>query len=111
MSWEEALDYCKSNASGLLHIESQNDQLDTKRELRRQKISGPVWIGLRQSRLFGFWIWADGSFVKSWTNWKGGRQPEHQMSQYCGAMEKVNGVFKWSDRDCRAKFRVLCEGT
>nr|XP_055045556.1 C-type lectin lectoxin-Phi1-like [Misgurnus anguillicaudatus] len=110
MSWEKALYYCNSNASGLLRIESQYDQKETERELRRQKISGPVWIGLRQSRLFGFWIWVSGLQVGPWTNWKGGRQPEHQLSQYCGAIEKVNGVFKWSDKDCKSTFRVLCEG-
>nr|XP_055045557.1 macrophage mannose receptor 1-like [Misgurnus anguillicaudatus] len=109
MSWEEALDYCNSNAYGLLRIESEKDQIETERALRRKKISGPVWIGLRQSRLFGFWIWVNGLQVGPWTNWKGGHQPEHQKSNFCGAMEKVNGEFKWSDKDCRSEFRVLCE--
>ncbi|XP_073727397.1 C-type lectin lectoxin-Phi1-like [Misgurnus anguillicaudatus] len=110
MSWEKALDYCKSNGFGLLRIESKNDQKETERELQRQKIVGPVWIGLRQSRVFGFWIWVNGLQVGPWTNWKGGHQPQHQMSQYCGAMKKVNRTFKWFDKDCRSKFRVLCEG-
>nr|XP_055047289.1 macrophage mannose receptor 1-like [Misgurnus anguillicaudatus] len=109
MSWEDAQNYCNSNASGLLQIESQNDQIETERELRRQKIPGPVWIGLRYKFTSGLWIWANGSFVESWINWKGGSQPEHQMSQYCGAIEKVNGVFKLSDKDCGSKFRVVCE--
>ncbi|XP_056604944.1 uncharacterized protein LOC130421198 [Triplophysa dalaica] len=107
MSWEEALDYC--NAPGLLRIESKDDQIETERELRRQKISEPVWIGLRKSRLFGFWMWANGPNVGNWTNWKGGRQPEHQISHHCGVMEKVNGTFKWADKDCRSPFRVFCE--
>ncbi|XP_073723914.1 macrophage mannose receptor 1-like [Misgurnus anguillicaudatus] len=107
MSWEDALNYC--NESGLLRIESDEDQIETERELQRQKISGPVWIGLRQSRLFGFWIWVNGLNMGNWSNWKGGRQPEHQKSQYCGAMEKVNDKFKWSDKDCNTTFRVLCE--
>ncbi|XP_073723481.1 macrophage mannose receptor 1-like [Misgurnus anguillicaudatus] len=110
MSWEDAQDYCNINAFGLLRIESKKDQIETDRELHRKKISGPVWIGLRQSRLFGFWIWVNGLQVGPWTNWKGGRQPEHQKSNYCGAIEKVNHVFRWSDKDCRSKFRVLCEG-
>ncbi|KAL0196435.1 hypothetical protein M9458_010007, partial [Cirrhinus mrigala] len=43
MSWEKALDYCSSqvNTSGLLRIESEDDQTETERELKRQKISGP----------------------------------------------------------------------
>ncbi|XP_073724314.1 macrophage mannose receptor 1-like [Misgurnus anguillicaudatus] len=106
MSWEEALDFCNRNAYGLLRIESENDQIETERALRRKKISGPVWIGLRQSRVFGFWIWVNGLHVGPW---KGGRQPEHQKSNYCGAMEKVNGTFKWSDKDCRSKLKFVCE--
>ncbi|XP_051977098.1 uncharacterized protein LOC127639226 [Xyrauchen texanus] len=114
-SWEEALDYCNNNpnTSGLLRIESEDDQIETERELRRRRrraISGPVWVGLRQSRLFGFWIWSNGLHVGPWTNWKGGSQPEHQMSHHCGAIEKMNGEFKWTDKDCRSKFTVLCEG-
>ncbi|XP_051974106.1 uncharacterized protein LOC127637196 [Xyrauchen texanus] len=111
MSWENALDYCDNNGntSGLLRIESKDDQIETERELRRRNISGPVWVGLRQSRLFGFWIWSNGLHVGPWTNWKGGSQPEHQMSHHCGAIEKMNGVFKWTDKDCRSQFTVLCE--
>ncbi|XP_016371939.1 lymphocyte antigen 75-like [Sinocyclocheilus rhinocerous] len=110
MSWEEALDYCNSNFSGLLRIESEDDQMETERELKRQNISEPLWVGLRQSRLFGFWIWYNGLRVGPWTNWKEGSPPEHQISQHCGALEKVNGQYKWCDKDCRSKFRVLCEG-
>ncbi len=112
MSWENALDYCNSqpNTSGLLRIESVDDQIETERELKRQKISGPVWVGLRQSRLFGFWIWYNGLYVGPWTNWKEGSAPEHLISEHCGALEKVNGQYKWCDKDCRSKFKVLCEG-
>ncbi|XP_043092116.1 lymphocyte antigen 75-like isoform X2 [Puntigrus tetrazona] len=91
MSWEKALDHCntQNNTAGLLRIESEDDQIETERELKRQKISGPVWIGLRQSRLFGFWIWSNGLQLGPWTNWKEGSAPEHQISEHCGAMEKI----------------------
>ncbi|CAM4561601.1 unnamed protein product [Leuciscus chuanchicus] len=113
MSWEEALDYCgnHTNTTGLLTIHSENDQIETERELRRtvHNISGPVWVGLRQSRLFGFWIWINGLHVGNYSNWKGGSPPEHQMSLHCGAIEKVDGQYKWFDKDCRKKYWVLCE--
>ncbi|CAM4561633.1 unnamed protein product [Leuciscus chuanchicus] len=111
MSWEEALDYCgnRTNTTGLLTIHSENDQIETERELRRRNISGPVWVGLRQSRLFGFWIWINGLHVGNYSNWKGGSPPEHQMSEHCGAIEKVDGQYKWCDKDCRSNFTVLCE--
>ncbi|XP_058629676.1 macrophage mannose receptor 1-like [Onychostoma macrolepis] len=112
MSWERALDYCNTqqNTTRLLCIESKDDQIEMERELKRQNISGPVWVGLRQSRLFGFWIWSNGLNVGPWTNWKEGSAPEHLISEHCGAIEKVNGQYKWCDKDCRSEFQVLCEG-
>ncbi|KAK9975558.1 hypothetical protein ABG768_020809 [Culter alburnus] len=113
-TWEEALDYCNShkNTTGLLTIQSQSDQTEIERELKKtvHNISGPMWVGLRQSRLFGFWIWINGVTVGPWTNWKGGSQPEHLLSHHCGAIEEVNGQYKWTDKDCRSKLGVLCEG-
>ncbi|KAK7150076.1 hypothetical protein R3I94_009401 [Phoxinus phoxinus] len=112
MSWEDALDYCDTHTNtGLLTIHSEKDQIETERELKRtvHNITGPVWIGLRQSRLFGFWIWINGLNVGSYSNWKEGRQPEHLMSEHCGAMEEVDGQYKWCDKDCRSNFHVLCE--
>ncbi|XP_048012357.1 secretory phospholipase A2 receptor-like [Megalobrama amblycephala] len=113
-TWEEALDYCKSNknTTGLLTIQSQSDQTEIDRELKKtvHNISGPMWVGLRQSRLFGFWIWINGVTVGPWTNWKGGSQPEHLLSHHCGAIEEENGQYKWTDKDCRSKLGVLCEG-
>ncbi|XP_067284773.1 macrophage mannose receptor 1-like [Pseudorasbora parva] len=110
MSWEEALDFCNSNYSGLLSIQSEKDQIEMELELKRRSISGPVWVGLRQSRLFGFWIWTNGLNMGNWTNWKGGSQPEHQISQHCGAIEKeADGQYKWSDKDCASEFTFLCE--
>ncbi|XP_048013117.1 macrophage mannose receptor 1-like [Megalobrama amblycephala] len=108
-SWEDALIYCHRHYSGLLRIESESDQKEIQRELRRKDISGPVWVGLRQSRLFGFWMWSDGLHVGHWTNWKVGSQTEHLISQHCGATEEVDGEYKWSDKDCRSEFTFLCE--
>ncbi|RXN22926.1 secretory phospholipase A2 receptor [Labeo rohita] len=109
-TWEQALDHCDKKFAGLLRFESEDDQTETERELKRQNISGPVWVGLRQSRLFGFWIWSNGLYVGNWIKWKGGSPPEHQMSQHCGALEKrVNDTFELSDKDCRSEFRFLCE--
>ncbi|XP_051748325.1 uncharacterized protein LOC127511521 [Ctenopharyngodon idella] len=108
-SWEDALIYCNRHYSGLLRIESESDQKEIQRELRRKNISEPVWVGLRQSRLFGFWMWSNGLHVGHWTNWKVGSQTEHLISQHCVATEEVDGEYKWSDKDCRSEFTFLCE--
>ncbi|XP_066512649.1 macrophage mannose receptor 1-like [Hoplias malabaricus] len=109
MNWESALDYCsKENRSSVLRIESDLDQKEVERELRRRGVSGTLWLGLGQSRLFGFWIWTNGISVGPFSNWVGGRSPEAPLSQNCGAIDTEQG-FKWRDRDCRSKYRVLCE--
>ncbi|KAL7851724.1 hypothetical protein AOLI_G00220800 [Acnodon oligacanthus] len=52
MSWENALDYCKKdNRNDILRIESDLDQKEVEFELRRRRVSGPLWVGLGQSRL------------------------------------------------------------
>ncbi|KAL7842618.1 hypothetical protein SRHO_G00243070 [Serrasalmus rhombeus] len=108
MSWEDALGYCQDNGTGLLRIQSESDQKEVEFELRRRNVSGMLWVGLGQSQLFGFWMWTDGIGVGPWTNWAGGRQPEPPLSHHCGAIDTEKG-FKWRDKDCRSKFRVLCE--
>jgi len=104
-SWEEALNNCEDNpnTSGLLIIQSENDQIETERELIRRRISGPVWVGLKEIRL---WLLTSGLQVVNWSNWKEGSQPENE---HCGAIEKVDGQYKWSDTNCTMKYRVLCE--
>ncbi|XP_066508987.1 macrophage mannose receptor 1-like [Hoplias malabaricus] len=109
MNWESALDYCKKeNRNSVLRIESDLDQKEVERVLRRNNVSGTLWLGLGQSRLFGFWIWTNGISVGPFSNWVGGRAPEAPLSQNCGAIDTEKG-FKWRDRDCRSKYRVLCE--
>ncbi|XP_056312370.1 secretory phospholipase A2 receptor-like [Danio aesculapii] len=109
MSWEDAMNYCSAHFSRALCLESENDQTETQRELNRNNISAPVWVGLRQSCPFRFWMWINGLEVGNWTNWKGGMAPEAALSQHCAAMEKVNGQYTLSDEDCRSTFRVVCE--
>ncbi|XP_047661996.1 C-type mannose receptor 2-like [Tachysurus fulvidraco] len=107
LSWEKALDYCdKGNRAGLLQIESEHDQTDLENELRRRRVSEPVWVGLRQSQLFGFWIWPDGKAVFPYSNWDEGKQPEHQLSQHCGAV--VPQSYSWKDMNCEAQYKALC---
>ncbi|XP_061085095.1 C-type lectin lectoxin-Lio3 [Conger conger] len=109
-TWEGALDHCDREYGGLLRVESPQDQRIVEAALKRSNVSGPVWLGLRQSRLFGFWIWPNGANVE-WSNWEGGSQPEKPLSHICGAMATSGpGKFKWSDRDCLSKSYFLCEG-
>ncbi|KAF5889825.1 macrophage mannose receptor 1-like [Clarias magur] len=107
MSWEKVLDYCsRKNMAGVLRISSADEQKDVASELRRGRISEPVWVGLRKSRLLGFWIWTDGTAVHPYSNWAGGKQPEGPVSQQCGAV--VPPDYTWRDMNCQAQYRALC---
>ncbi|KAL0962668.1 hypothetical protein UPYG_G00343720 [Umbra pygmaea] len=110
MTWEQGLVYCNTHHNGLLRIESAEDQTVTEQMLTLNgiNITGPIWLGLRQSNLFGFWVWTNGLPLKTenWSNWKGGRQPELHLSQHCGAME-TEGDFKWTDEDCLSSLYVI----
>uniref|UniRef100_A0A4W5MEX0 C-type lectin domain-containing protein n=1 Tax=Hucho hucho TaxID=62062 RepID=A0A4W5MEX0_9TELE len=107
-SWKQALDYCKKNYHGLLRIETEEDLGAIKQKFNGTDFTGPVWVGLRQSRLFGFWVWTNGLPV-GWSNWEGDRQPEQPLSNHCGTMAMEEG-YKWSDQDCLSKRYFICEG-
>ncbi|XP_053085732.1 macrophage mannose receptor 1 [Pangasianodon hypophthalmus] len=108
LSWEKALDYCdKENRAGFWQIESKAEQEKLEFELRRRRVSQPVWVGLRQSLLFGFWIWADGKAVFPYANWDEGKQPEHQLSEHCGAVVPQTN-YTWRDKNCQSHYRALC---
>uniref|UniRef100_A0A3B4TSU1 C-type lectin domain-containing protein n=1 Tax=Seriola dumerili TaxID=41447 RepID=A0A3B4TSU1_SERDU len=66
---------------------------------------GPFWIGLRQSRVFGFWIWCDKTVYYS--HWKDGRQPEMPMSDNCGVIDKTD--YTWRDENCWHEHPFICE--
>ncbi|XP_044199228.1 uncharacterized protein LOC122975092 [Thunnus albacares] len=56
LTWEQAFDYCEANHTGPLRIEDEEDQTAVMQWLNYTKIDSPFWIGLRQSRAFGFWL-------------------------------------------------------
>ncbi|TDG96693.1 hypothetical protein EPR50_G00231820 [Perca flavescens] len=102
-TWEQAFDYCKANHAGMLRIEDENDQNAVEQWLNHTDVPGPFWIGLRQSRVFGFWIWSDRTVTYS--KWKNGTEPKLPMSNHCGVINKM----EWSDEHCWRKLPFLCE--
>lgn len=104
-TWEEAVDYCKEKFAGILWIEDEPDQKVVAEWLN---ITGQnateVWIGLRQSSVFGFWIWSDR--MVGFNKWRGGQAPE-LGSQQCGVINTQD--YMWSDADCLRKLNFLCE--
>ncbi|XP_028258128.1 macrophage mannose receptor 1-like [Parambassis ranga] len=103
-TWERALDYCEKNHTGLLWIRDEHDRDAVAQHLNFTDVPGPFWIGLRQSPLFGFWIWKDR--VVTYSNWKDGKTPEPPMSQLCAVIKNEN---TWTDENCFLKHHFLCE--
>ncbi|KAI3366412.1 hypothetical protein L3Q82_000567 [Scortum barcoo] len=106
LPWEQAYDYCKANHTDMLWIEDLDDQEAVEQWLNYTDVAGPFWIGLRQSRVFGTWIWASDKLV-TYSNWSGGNQPELPLSNHCGVIHKVNNT--WSDENCWVPLSFLCE--
>ncbi|KAK9525654.1 hypothetical protein VZT92_016339 [Zoarces viviparus] len=105
LTWEQAFNYCKANHTGPLWIDDQEDQKAVRDWLTNgTDFGGPFWIGLRQSRVFGFWIWSDS--MVNYSNWKNDTTPEIPMSHHCGAIENDGS---WSDVNCLLQLRFLCE--
>ncbi|XP_010775523.1 secretory phospholipase A2 receptor-like [Notothenia coriiceps] len=107
LNWEEAFVYCKTKHSGLLWIEDKEDQDAVKKWLERSDLVGPFWIALRQSRVFGFWIWRDSTV--SYNNWKNGFVPEPPSSHICGVIGKNTSDYTWTDENCLHDHPFLCE--
>ncbi|XP_059894593.1 macrophage mannose receptor 1-like isoform X2 [Gadus macrocephalus] len=105
LTWEEAYDYCKENHDGLLFIRDQDEQSEVKKWLNVTGVPGPVWLGLRQSRAFGFWFWSTIDQVVNVTNWKNNTAPELPLSYHCGAIEAGG---RWRDVNCQTKLPALC---
>ncbi|XP_036411875.1 secretory phospholipase A2 receptor-like [Colossoma macropomum] len=107
MSWESALDYCKrDNRSAILRIESDLDQKEVESELRRRRVSGPLWVGLGQSQLSELLK----SFTKlalgPWTNWNE-RRTESPPSLGRAGTDTVQEAFR-QKMDVSA-LRAVCE--
>lgn len=106
LSWEEALNYCEANYTRLLWIEDEDDQKAVEQWLKHTSNENQkLWIGLRQSSVFGFWIWSDR--IVNWNNWRENQIPELSLAySHCGVIS-VNGT--WSAEDCRKAHPFLCE--
>uniref|UniRef100_A0A3Q3R008 C-type lectin domain-containing protein n=1 Tax=Monopterus albus TaxID=43700 RepID=A0A3Q3R008_MONAL len=107
LNWEQAFDHCKKYHTRLLQIKDELDQSAVRNWLQDTPNNNDTfWIGLRQSRVFGFWIWSDKPVTDS--NWKNVNAPEMPLSHNCGVINMAENV-TWSDENCLVKHPFLCE--
>uniref|UniRef100_A0A8C4RTS8 C-type lectin domain-containing protein n=1 Tax=Erpetoichthys calabaricus TaxID=27687 RepID=A0A8C4RTS8_ERPCA len=104
-TWEDAVDYCRARNSDLISISSQLEQ-DAIAALLNNTSSSSVWLGLRQSRLFGFWLWIDEKPL-SYEKWV--HRPPSQLpaSSPCAVMSQEKN-FSWTNVSCSEKYRFIC---
>uniref|UniRef100_A0A8C8DRF8 C-type lectin domain-containing protein n=1 Tax=Oryzias sinensis TaxID=183150 RepID=A0A8C8DRF8_9TELE len=102
-TWDEALTYCEMMHSRLLWIEDESDQNAVSMWLNHSSFDRSTprsfWIGLRQSVLFGFWIWSDR--MVNWSNWKDEKIPEKSPFNHCGVIDRKD--YTWRNEDCDQK--------
>ncbi|KAK2883108.1 hypothetical protein Q8A73_022041 [Channa argus] len=88
LNWEQAFDYCKAEHTRLLQIEDAEDQKAIEQWLKysNPNVNEKIWIGLRQSRVFGFWIWSDKTV--SYSHWRNNTMPKMPLSNHCGVINR-----------------------
>ena len=91
-SWDDAQSYCENLGSGLVTIDSREENELVRSLLDSEPSLTRIWIGLRQ-RLY----WYDSS-EPSYTNWGSG-EPNGQGSEPCGSLNK-DGY--WNDVPCQS---------
>ncbi|XP_045578472.1 ras guanine nucleotide exchange factor E-like [Salmo salar] len=113
-SWINALKFCKSRHSNLVHITNQTVQTDLTQLLANVELPcGGVWIGLERS-IFEWsapWLWTSGDVDKvvKYSEWHS-CFPLNPMNYHCGKMVWVdNGELKWLDASCHQELTFICQ--
>ncbi|XP_064795736.1 C-type mannose receptor 2-like [Oncorhynchus masou masou] len=113
-SWINALEFCKSRGSNLVHITNQTVQADVTQLLANVELPcGGVWIGLERS-IFEWsapWLWTSGDVDKLVKNreWHS-CFPLNPMNYHCGKMVRVdNRELKWLDASCHQELPFICQ--
>ncbi|XP_045578471.1 uncharacterized protein [Salmo salar] len=113
-SWINALKFCKSHHSNLVHITNQTVQTDLTQLLANVELPcGGVWIGLERS-IFEWsapWLWTSGDVDKvvKYKEWHS-CFPLNPINYHCGKMVRVdNGELKWLDASCHQELPFICQ--
>ncbi|KAK6469624.1 lymphocyte antigen 75-like, partial [Huso huso] len=103
-TWEEAVEYCRSNHTDLVSIESEEKLQRVYRKANKAS-SSHVWLGLLQSCTFGLWYWVDGA-QSCYDNWAPEPRCQSGCNQ-CGVMTARNGS-EWTEKPCTERFNFIC---
>uniref|UniRef100_A0A8C4RCW6 Macrophage mannose receptor 1-like n=1 Tax=Erpetoichthys calabaricus TaxID=27687 RepID=A0A8C4RCW6_ERPCA len=105
MSWLSALEYCNSNYNGMATIRNETEEQNLLKYLNEINIWEKVWIGMRRSRVFGFWFWMNGDTV-TYQNWANNSSEANQDNQNCATLDP--NQTKWVMQGCAGPAPFVC---
>lgn len=95
-TWEEALDYCRVNYTGLASMSLQQLNLETV-----QMQTDSVWIGLRFVN--GLWLWVNGEQLRTNVSMPSCPAPAYR----CGALSTTTNTLM--NRNCNERLGFICD--
>ncbi|XP_051785368.1 macrophage mannose receptor 1-like isoform X1 [Erpetoichthys calabaricus] len=105
MSWFSALEHCNSNYNGMATIRSEREEWHLLKYLNGTNIREKVWIGMRSSRVFGFWFWMNDDPV-AYQNWVNDSSGAIQDNQNCATLDPNQK--KWVRQGCAEQAQFVC---
>uniref|UniRef100_A0A8C4RE23 C-type lectin domain-containing protein n=1 Tax=Erpetoichthys calabaricus TaxID=27687 RepID=A0A8C4RE23_ERPCA len=104
-SWISALEYCNSNFTGLATIRSSREEWHLLKYLNEINLQNTLWIGMRCSRVFGFWFWINDDPV-TYHNWIYNSSAVIQDNQHCVILNVSQT--NWIKQDCEKTAMFVC---
>ncbi|KAJ1172986.1 hypothetical protein NDU88_004828 [Pleurodeles waltl] len=101
-SWGSASQWCLSQASVLVTIDSKEEQAYIAEATRTRFF----WLGLTDQRSEGSWQWMDGTALSGTRYWAE-NEPNGLQQENCGSTRGDSGA--WQDVSCLEKIQWICE--
>ncbi|XP_053478439.1 secretory phospholipase A2 receptor-like [Ictalurus furcatus] len=98
-TWEEALDYCRVNYTGLVSMTSESSLQQLNLETVQTQTDS-VWIGLRF--VDGLWLWVSGEQLGSLVSMPSCPAPAYR----CGALNTTTDTLM--NRNCNERLGFIC---
>ncbi|KAJ1080258.1 hypothetical protein NDU88_000477 [Pleurodeles waltl] len=107
MSWSEARNHCISKYTNLASIPVSDIQWAISKLLMYPDSAPGAWIGLRRSRVWGYWYWVDEEPLNF--NYWGKGEPNNPPFERCGMVSRSPGKnFTWEDECCGVRLPFIC---
>lgn len=102
--WNLAQKYCQTQSSYIATVKSLTDNF-----YLLNFASKDIWIGLKRSNASNFWIHADDTILKDYSNWDSSYPSNSYQIDRCALLNVTTK--KWYDLDCKTtrSFKFTCQ--